>query len=163
MNWVVSNATPIRYLADIDALHLLPSLFGQVVIPTAVAQELTHRHAPQCVREVIMSPPEWLDIQTIQQPDIRLATLDPGEREAIVFAGELGIHLILLDEKTARDVAVQRGLRCIGTLRILADGAQQGQIDLRNAIERLRQTTFRVRPDLLERVLKSHGIQQRTC
>ncbi|MCP4367374.1 MAG: DUF3368 domain-containing protein, partial [Deltaproteobacteria bacterium] len=47
-----------------------------------------------------------------------------------------------------------RGLRCIGTLRILADGAQQGQIDLRNAIERLRQTTFRVRPDLLERVLK---------
>ena len=54
----------------------------------------------------------------------------------------------------ARDVAAQRGLRCIGTLRILAEGAKQGQIDLRNAIERLRQTTFRAHPDLLERVLK---------
>ena len=50
MKRVVSNATPIRYLAEIQALHLLPHLFGHVVIPIAVEQELTHRHAPQCVR-----------------------------------------------------------------------------------------------------------------
>ena len=154
MRGIVSNATPIRYLAEIDALHLLPYLFGYVVIPTAVAQELTHPHAPQCVRTLIMSPPDWLHIQTVQQTDPRLIALDPGEREAIVLAGEIGVNTILLDEKAARDVAVQRGLRCIGTLRILDEGAKQGQIDLRHAIERLRQTTFRIHPDLIKRVLK---------
>lgn len=154
MRWVVSNATPIRYLAEIDALHLLSHLFGHVVIPTAVAQELTHRHAPQFVQKVIVSLPEWLSIQTVQQTDARLTALDPGEREAILLAGEIGVNIILLDEKTARDAAVQRGLRCIGTLRILAEGAKQGQIDLHNAIKRLCQTTFRVHPDLLKRVLR---------
>ena len=78
MRGIVSNATPIRYLAEIDALHLLPHLFGHVVIPTAVAQELTHPHAPQCVRTVIMSPPDWLRIQTVQQTDPRLVALDLG-------------------------------------------------------------------------------------
>ena len=71
-----------------------------------------------------------------------------------MLAGEIGVNTILLDEKAARDIAVQRGLRCIGTLRILGEGAKQEQIDLRHAIDRLRQTTFRVHPDLLKQVLK---------
>jgi predicted nucleic acid-binding protein len=154
MKRVVSNATPLRYLAEIRALHLLPSLFEHVVIPTAVEQELTHRHAPECVRTVMLSPPEWLHIQAVQQTDASLTALDPGEREAIMLAHEIGVNIVLLDEKMARDVSTQRGLRCIGTLRILAEGAKRGQIDLRVAIERLRRTTFRVHPALLERVLK---------
>ncbi len=157
MKRVVSNATPIRYLAEIQALHLLPHLFGHIIIPKAVEGELTHRHAPQCVRTVLLSPPEWLDIQDIQaihQEDRSLAVLDPGEREVIILAGELGINIVLLDERMARAVAAQRGFKHIGTLRILAEGAKQGQIDLQNAIERLRQTTFRVHPNLLEKVLK---------
>lgn len=154
MKRVVSNATPIRSLAEIQALHLLPHLFGHIVIPKAVERELTHRHAPQCVRTVLLSPPEWLDIQFIHQDDPSLAVLDPGEREAIILAGELGINIVLLDERIARDVAAQRGLNRIGTLRILAEGAKQGQIDLQNALERLRQTTFRVHPNLLGKVLQ---------
>ncbi|MCP4403308.1 MAG: DUF3368 domain-containing protein [bacterium] len=155
MRRVVSNATPLRYLAEIRALHLLPHLFGHVVIPTAVEQELTHRHAPECIRTIILSPPEWLHIQTIQHTDTNLEFLDPGEREAIFLAEELDVHIVLLDEKMARDVSKQRGLQCVGALRILADGAKHGHIDLPDAIERLRQTTFRVHPTLLERLL--HG------
>jgi len=151
---VVSNATPLRYLAEIRALHLLPSLFENVVIPTAVEYELTHDHAPECIREVISSPPEWLHIQAIQQPDISLSFLDPGEREAILLAEEIGVHIVLLDEKMARDVSKQRGLQCVGTLRVLSDGAKHGDIDLVESIERLRRTTFRVHPALLDRVLQ---------
>lgn len=154
MRRVVSNATPLRYLAEIDALHLLPHLFGQVVIPKAVEQELTHQHAPECIRTIISSPPEWLQIQPIQQADPSLALLDPGEREAILLAEDISVHIVLLDEKMARDIAKQRGLQCVGTLRILSDGAKHGHIDLPEAIERLRRTTFRVHPTLLDRVLQ---------
>ncbi len=45
MRGVASHATPLRYLAELDVLHLLPQLFGHVVIPTAVQDELTHHHA----------------------------------------------------------------------------------------------------------------------
>lgn len=151
---VVSNATPLRYLAEIDALHLLPRLFGQVVIPKAVEYELTHQHAPECIRTFIESPPEWLHIRQIQHADLSLEFLDPGEREAIFLAEEIEVHTVLLDEKMARDISKQRGLQCVGTLRILSDGAQHKLIDLSGAIERLRRTTFRVHPNLLDRVLQ---------
>ncbi len=154
MKRVVSNATPLRYLAEIRALHLLPHLFGQVVIPKAVEDELTHQHAPECIRTVIESPPEWLHIHQIQRADFSLGFLDPGEREAILLAEDIGVHIVLLDEKMARDIAKQRGLQCVGTLRILSDGGKHELIDLPGAIERLRQTTFRVHPALLDRVLQ---------
>ncbi len=154
MRRVVSNATPLRYLAEIRALHLLPHLFGQVVIPKAVEHELTHQHAPECIRTIIESPPEWLHIHPKQKADPSLAFLDPGEREAILLAEEIGARIVLLDEKMARDISKQRGLQCVGTLRILSDGAKHGHIDLTGAIERLRRTTFRVHPALLDRVLQ---------
>ena len=154
MKRVVSNATPLRYLAEICALHLLPHLFGQVVISKAVEHELTHQHAPECIRTFVESPPEWLHIHQIQHADPSLGLLDPGEREAILLAEEISVHIVLLDEKMARDISKRRGLQCVGTLRILSDGAKNELIDLPDAIERLRRTTFRVHPALLDRVLQ---------
>ena len=45
------------------------------------------------------------------------------EQEAILLADEIRAEAILLDEKAARNAAEQRGVRCIGTLRVLSEGA----------------------------------------
>ena len=37
---LVANTTARRYLIEIEAVHLLPVLFGQVTIPPEVAAEL---------------------------------------------------------------------------------------------------------------------------
>ncbi len=153
MTPVISDATPIRYLTEIRAIKVLPYLFGKVFIPNAVFGELTHRRTPKIVHDFIMSSPEWLEVRTVASTDHSLSALDPGEQEAILLADEIGVAVILLDEKAARNAAEQRRLRCIGTLRILSDGAKEGQIDIHQAISQLRQTTFRAKPALFEKVL----------
>jgi predicted nucleic acid-binding protein len=50
---VVSDTSPIHYLLLIDRIHLLPDLFGRVVIPPAVARELAHPSAPAEVKQVV--------------------------------------------------------------------------------------------------------------
>ncbi len=83
---VVADTTPLRYLVDIEREHLLPALYGRVLIPPAVADELNHENAPELVRAWLAARPSWLEIR---QPVGALTTevdLDRGEREAIALA-----------------------------------------------------------------------------
>ena len=45
----VSDASPLNYLALIDAVGVLPRLYSAVLIPPAVAAELTSPKAPAVV------------------------------------------------------------------------------------------------------------------
>jgi predicted nucleic acid-binding protein len=85
-----------------------------------------------------------------------LGRLHLGEREAITLAAQLKADLIVLDEKAARRVAVERGLYTTGLLGILDEAATRRLIDLPTAIERLQRTTFRASPRLLKALLDRH-------
>ena len=39
------NPTPIRYLVLFEHVHVLPALFGEVIVPPAVIAELTNERA----------------------------------------------------------------------------------------------------------------------
>ena len=60
---VVSNTSPLNYLILVEAVHLLPALFGSIIIPLAVHDELSDRLAPDPVRHWIMQKPDWLLVQ----------------------------------------------------------------------------------------------------
>ncbi len=84
---VVSDTSPICYLLLIGEIELLPQLYGQVLIPRIVQQELSDARSPVSVQNWSNRPPEWLIIQTVDVPsDSDLDALDPGERAAIVLA-----------------------------------------------------------------------------
>ena len=80
----------------------------------------------------------------------QLAGLDPGEREAITLALSLKADLVLPDEAKGRRVADQHGLSVCGTLGVLDQAASRGMLDLDEALARLRRTSFRASPKLLE-------------
>jgi predicted nucleic acid-binding protein len=82
--------------------------------------------------------------------------LGKGESEAISLAIELNADEVLIDEKKARNVAIERGLRVIGTLGILDKAASNGLIDLHQAISKLKQTSFRATSEMIEELLKQH-------
>ena len=42
----VSDTAPLRYLIEIEATHILEILFGQVIIPEKVAEELQRPKTP---------------------------------------------------------------------------------------------------------------------
>lgn len=154
---VVADASPICYLLLIGDIDLLRALFGKVIIPQAVRDELSVEGAPYVLRAWIAQPPEWIETHSVLAvPDETLDRLHKGESEAIMLAEQLGADLIVLDDKTAREVATQRGLKVTGLLGILSEGARHGLIHLPTAVDRLRQTTFRVSPRILKRLLDKH-------
>ena len=153
---VVADTTPLRYLVVIERDHLLPALYGRVLIPPAVAEELNQNSTPDVVRAWMASRPHWLEIRRPTHPLPPEVDLDQGEREAIALAEELPADLLLVDEWDARFEAQRRHLRVVGTLRVLADGASRGLTDLEDFFNRLRGTNFRVNSELLESLLREY-------
>lgn len=151
---VVADTTPVNYLILIGEIDVLAKLYGRVVIPQAVHEELTRSRAPASVRAWIETPPAWLEILSpATVSDIALAKLDAGERDAIALAEELFADQLIVDELLARREAERRGLSIIGTVGVLREAAEEGLLDLRAAVERLRQTSFHISPAILASLL----------
>jgi len=151
---VVADSGPLHYLILLDQTELLHRFYGQVVIPEAVDRELTSDRTPQPVREWLSDPPSWLRVQAVSSSQLELVTadLDLGEREAIALAHLLHADLLLIDEISGRAEAHRRSLRVTGTLGILRIAAEQGLIDVPEALTRLRATSFYVGEDLIRSI-----------
>ena len=142
---VVSDNSPVRYLRLLDCAHVLPILFGQILIPGAVVEGLQRPNTPAVVRTWLADPPVWLEVRPIVgRPDAVLATLEAGEQEAIVLAQELHANILLVDDGKARDLAIQQGLRVMGTVGVLEQAAAKGIVDLPEVFARLLTTNFRI-------------------
>jgi predicted nucleic acid-binding protein len=48
---VVSDTSPVHYLVLAGVEHILPQLFGEVVIPPTVLAELQRHQTPEPVRQ----------------------------------------------------------------------------------------------------------------
>lgn len=48
---VVADTSPLNYLIQIESDELLPRLYGRIVIPAGVLEELKHPSAPPAVRK----------------------------------------------------------------------------------------------------------------
>jgi predicted nucleic acid-binding protein len=153
---VIADTSPLNYLILIEQVDILKSLYGTVIIPPAVNEELLNPAAPARVREWAQFPPTWLEIQNPGAITLSFtAKLDPGEREAIALAHKHAGSLLVIDEVTGRQEAQHQGLKIIGTLGILRDAHLAGLLDLPEAIMQLRSTTFQASSSLLKTVLDS--------
>jgi predicted nucleic acid-binding protein len=99
---VVADTAPLNYLIQIDYDGLLPKLYGHIVVPASVMQELGHAAAPVAVHRWLAHVPVWIDVRlAAAAPDAELADLDLGEREAIQLAEEQHADLLLMSAKDA--------------------------------------------------------------
>ena len=144
MPLIVADTTPLNYLVLIEAVDLLPRLYGRVLIPPSVLAELADPHAPVQVRTWATQSRDWLRVVPLPAPaGSSLMHLDDGERDAIALAEEQQAGLLLMDERDGAAAARARNLKVIGTLGVLDVAAARGWIDLPAMFSRLRQTTFR--------------------
>ncbi|MDJ0583374.1 DUF3368 domain-containing protein [Crocosphaera sp.] len=154
---IISDTSPLCYLILIDCIEVLPILYEKVIIPQAVYQELQAEATPKVVKKWIQNHPDWLVIRNIMNAsDSQLAQLDKGEREGIILAEEMNANLLILDDKLARTIATQRGLKIIGLLGILLDAARNNLIDLPTKVNQLQETSFFVSPKLLQSILSQY-------
>lgn len=150
---VVSNASPLIALGRLGQLGLLLRLYGEILIPREVYNEVVvnglRLGAPDAqavdflirqgnirVVDVVLpsSPPPWA------QP------IDAGELEAIVLAQQQSADWVLIDNVHARKAARQAGLPLKGTVGLLLGAFRQGYLSFQE-FELLLQN-IKAQPDL---------------
>jgi len=160
---VIADATPLRYLILIEAAAILPALYGRILIPQRVADELQRPRTPLPVRQWMATTPAWLEIHMPQlAPERALARLGAGERDAIVLAQELRADLLIMDDWDGREAAEQRAFTVIGTLGVLDAAAARHLLALPEVLTRLQATNFRMTPDIVQRLLERDAARRRT-
>lgn len=153
---IVSDTTPISELAKVNYLDLLPQLFGQVVIPQGVFQELQVGQHPAAKLVENLS---WLKVVVVhnrQEVEVlqQLSKLDLGESEAIVLAEEMEAVQLLIDEKAARKVALERNLPLIGTMGVLLLAKRRGLLNsVKEVLDKMEAQGMRISTRLYEQVL----------
>jgi predicted nucleic acid-binding protein len=152
---VVADTSPINYLILIEEIEILTKIYGRVVIPRAVQEELLRPAAPEAVRSWMSRLPSWLEVRNpVIAPDPALVLLDPGERDAILLATQLHANQLIVDDRQGRQEARKRGIAVIGTLGVLREASTLGLLDLRTTVKRLAATSFHIAPEVLAGLLK---------
>lgn len=141
---VVADSGPLHYLIQLEHIDLLRRFYHQVLVPEAVANELSANSTPGIVREWITRPPPWVDVRPVSSFAVSTITddLDLGERAAIALAEAVHADLLLIDEAAGRAEAKRRQFRVTGTLGVLRSGAEQGLVNVADLLQRLERTSF---------------------
>jgi predicted nucleic acid-binding protein len=159
---VIADATPLRYLILIEAVDILSALYGRVLIPQMVADELQRPHTPPPVRQWMAIAPVWLEIRVPHlTPEHALLRLGAGERDAILLACELRADLLVMDDWDGRAAAEQRAIMVLGTLGVLDVAAARGLLSLPEALTQLQATNFRMTPEMVQMLLERDTARKR--
>ncbi len=157
---VVSDTSPVRALHHLGLLSICHSLYGSVIVPEAVRQELRRPTSTCAALEIadvagfeVRSPranPSDLGVP----PD-----LDAGETQAIALAIELHADLVLMDERKGTEAARRMGLATIGVFGVLLEAKRKGLIEhLLPCVDRLiAELRFHVSPGLRKRIAELAG------
>ena len=120
---VVADASVLIALSSIGYLYLIQDKFAsKILIPPAVRKEVVEQGGDRPGSHQV-SKADWINVHELKNKDISRILkmeLDEGESESIALADELKADVVLLDEKDARRVAKQLGLKVLGTIGILA-------------------------------------------
>jgi len=162
---IVSDTSPISNLILVNHIHLLPQLFGTLIVPEAVYQELLANGIHHPVTETLQVA-DWLEVRSVtdQQQVEALEqdyNLDSGEANAIALALELQATQLLIDERLGRLEAKRRGLRITGILGVLLAAKNKTLLsEVRPVMDALIQkANFRIKPQLYDEVLQLAGEQ----
>lgn len=136
---VVSDSTPLITLMKAMRLDILHDLFGEVIIPEAVYQELTaNDNYPDETK--LISGSDFIRVVSIRDRKTvsvlqRATGLDLGESEAIVYADDIHADILLIDEVSGRRVAMDMGLDIMGSIGVLVSAFKKGYISTEEADE----------------------------
>ncbi|MBW4660490.1 MAG: DUF3368 domain-containing protein [Drouetiella hepatica Uher 2000/2452] len=156
MSEVITDTSPIQYLHQTNFLNLLPALYGQIIMPQAVADELAEGRS----QGVLLPDPDslsWITLRQVSEPILvpDLPNIGKGEREVLSLALMMPDALVILDDALARNYARQLDLAFTGTLGVLLKAKQLGHVEsIAPILDQLNALNFRVAQSTAAAVLK---------
>lgn len=114
MSAIVSDTSPLFYLAQLGVLDFLPRIYGEVFVPHAVWTEVLAAEPVFPAVVSVIRAAQAAHAFRLRDPAARpaesLTALDAGEAAAIQLATEMNADLLLIDELRGRTAAVRLGL-----------------------------------------------------
>lgn len=157
---IVSNATPLIYLAKIGKIELLKRVFGEVIIPEEVKIEVVDKGKALGEKDAYVIEDAiregWIKIMKTEVLDVPIK-LEFGEIAVLSLAKRKGIKEVLIDEAPARTAAILMELTPRGTIYILLKALELKVIDLNEfleAIDNLVKQGFRLKEEVLIEVIR---------
>lgn len=155
---VVADASTLIGLSRIGQLNLLRELYGEVVIPQSVYDEVVIESKDGSGK---IKNAKYLKVEKVADSkvvELFLGYLGKGEAEAIILSKEKKADLILIDEKKARKAARRAGFDVVGVLGLLLAAKSKALIPaVKPFIEKLSKKGFRLSKKVTEKALKEAG------
>ncbi len=160
MRRVIVNSTPLIVLCNVGKLHLLRSLYQEILIPHAVLDEITAKPDSAC--QQVHDNLDWIHVERIQdtrQKRMYQAKLHDGEVEVMILAQQKPpADLVILDDSAAKRTAKFLGLTVTGTLGVLLKAKRAGLIpSVAPVLSDLQANGFYVTKNVRNMVLASAG------
>ncbi|HRP95978.1 MAG TPA: DUF3368 domain-containing protein [Rhodocyclaceae bacterium] len=157
---VLSDASPLIALAQVDGLAWPRTLFGEVRIPPEVEAEVVGDRGfagEQAIAAALAAG--WLKVAGPVPPEPVLPDLDEGEAACIRLAlAARQPALLLMDERAGRAIAQEHGLRVAGTAAVIGMARQRDLIPCaREVFARLHASDFRISAEVIATVLTRVG------
>lgn len=125
----IINTSPLFYLHQVHQLEILLKLYGQIITPVAVEQELAVGKSTS-IDVPDLSHLDWLRVKAVNPVAVpNVIDLGRGEAEVIALGLEKPDSLLILDDQLGRKIAKFYELRYTGTLGVLIKAKQAGYLE----------------------------------
>ena len=134
---------------------MLRRLFDHIYIAEEVYQEVVVAGSGKPGADEVKGA-TWIETRKVTNQlalSLLKATLGSGEAACIVLAAEMQADLVILDDRLARIQAQEQVLKVVGTVGILLNAAERGEVEFTSALDSLLSSGFRLSPAEHQRVL----------
>jgi hypothetical protein len=141
----VSDSTPLIYLARIGRLEILRKVYGRVIIPRAVYEEVVQKGKERGLPDAYIverTTDDWLEVLEVDpetEKEYGFVDSNPGlgrgEREAIKLCKQVKASFFIADDREARRAAGILNITTAGTCGTVIQGHRMGFCSNREAKE----------------------------
>ena len=156
---LVADSSALIALAICDGLKLLEPLYGEIVVPEAVYNEVTASDKPESetLREYLSEKIRSIDTAGFVYLD---ASADIGETEAMLLYKQLNADKLLIDDRRGRKIARINGIHTIGSLGVLLAAKNGGLLsEVLPSLLKLNRSSIFISQDVIQTVLDLAGEQ----
>ena len=159
MRFAVIDSSPLINLVHLELASKLPLYFERVYIPRSVRTEVNRKSRFRYRLKKLYQTDAFRKCNAADDVNVRLllSEIHLGEAEALVQAQEQGAAFFIGDEKRARKIGENMGLKPIGILRIIARLHLEGYADNPySLVRKLRKDlNYRVTDELIQRAIET--------
>jgi hypothetical protein len=147
-------------LSKIDRLEVLFQLYGKVLAPKAVRDEVQAGSDELALFLTELIDSQKLKVQKVGEHYLQNIpeAMGPGEREAIALALQTNADLIVIDEQVGRTVSRDNGLKTTGTIGVLIEAQTRGLVvSMREELDKLIESGMWISEIFYHRLIQEFG------